>query len=178
MEDVATTLLRSLLFFCGLKETSCLDWFTLHCSAAPDHKKPLASFILIKLLPSVHNVDPGQEEHCYKSGGGGTLAQELQPKVIWWFPKISQLRRRPLLSRSWKPKFEWPFVFVPPRLKGEQHWKLQANCWHAARASEQSGSSPLYSIFMLQYVGTWFPWFQGHPLISGAMPLESGVGFA
>ena len=29
-----------------------------------------------------------------------------------------------------------------------------------------------------QYVGTWFPWFQGHPLISGAMPLESGAGFA
>ena len=27
-------------------------------------------------------------------------------------------------------------------------------------------------------VGTWFPWFQGHPLISGAMPLESGAGFA
>ena len=30
----------------------------------------------------------------------------------------------------------------------------------------------------IQYVGTWFPWFQGHPLISGAMPLESGAGFA
>ena len=29
-----------------------------------------------------------------------------------------------------------------------------------------------------QYVGTWFPWFQGHPLISGALPLESGAGFA
>jgi hypothetical protein len=29
-----------------------------------------------------------------------------------------------------------------------------------------------------QYVGTWFPSFQGHPLISGAMPLESGAGFA
>ena len=29
-----------------------------------------------------------------------------------------------------------------------------------------------------QYVGTWFPWFQGHPLISGAMPLKSGAGFA
>ena len=31
---------------------------------------------------------------------------------------------------------------------------------------------------VMQYVGTWFPWFQGHPLISGAMPLESGAGFA
>ena len=31
---------------------------------------------------------------------------------------------------------------------------------------------------LLQYVGTWFPWLQGHPLISGAMPLESGAGFA
>ena len=29
-----------------------------------------------------------------------------------------------------------------------------------------------------QYVGTWFPLFQGHPLILGAMPLESGAGFA
>ena len=27
-------------------------------------------------------------------------------------------------------------------------------------------------------VGTWFPSFQGHPLISGAMPLESGAVFA
>ena len=31
---------------------------------------------------------------------------------------------------------------------------------------------------VFQYVGTWFPSFQGHPLISGAMPLESGAGFA
>jgi len=30
----------------------------------------------------------------------------------------------------------------------------------------------------MQYVGTWFPSFQGQPLISGAMPLESGAGFA
>ena len=31
---------------------------------------------------------------------------------------------------------------------------------------------------LAQYVGTWFPSFQGQPLISGAMPLESGAGFA
>ena len=30
----------------------------------------------------------------------------------------------------------------------------------------------------LQYMGSWFLSFQGHPLISGATPLESGAGFA
>ena len=38
-------------------------------------------------------------------------------------------------------------------------------------------NTPMFT-FNMQYVGTWFPWFQGHPLISGAMPLESGAGFA
>ena len=33
-------------------------------------------------------------------------------------------------------------------------------------------------VTIIQYVGTWFPSFQGQPLISGAMPLESGAGFA
>ena len=50
--------------------------------------------------------------------------------------------------------------------------------------SEASHSScrcecSIFSIFTLvQYVGTWFPSFQGQPLISGAMPLESGADFA
>ena len=40
------------------------------------------------------------------------------------------------------------------------------------------GSLEELSAFKQQYVGTWFPSFQGQPLISGAMPLESGAGFA
>ena len=40
------------------------------------------------------------------------------------------------------------------------------------------GTSFIQEKALVQYVGTWFPWFQGHPLISGAMPLESGAGFA
>ena len=48
-----------------------------------------------------------------------------------------------------------------------------------AGAAVMSGMVSFSIFFTLQqYVGTWFPSFQGQPLISGAMPLESGAGFA
>ena len=60
----------------------------------------------------------------------------------------------------WNSKVTWTFIIYVWGMRNNENAEQFVGC------------------FLIQYVGTWFPWFQGHPLISGAMPLESGAGFA
>ena len=91
---------------------------------------------------------------------------------------------------------EWQTGDTPPASSGERY-NIVLNILEIIRHPGYNSSSYLvndvavfivndlhlhqvhiFLVVLLQYVGTWFPWFQGHPLISGAMPLESGAGFA
>ena len=71
----------------------------------------------------------------YVMGWNSRPVQVLRTSIWWTLCDVVQIFSVPILYR--------------PRLMEEQSWKLQANCWLAAGASEQSGSSALFNFHAL-----------------------------